>query len=189
MFRAIFNFLFGTKYDGIINLQEDAIEIKQKFIRPFTTSEFGLELIRKHEGLRLTAYKDTGGVWTIGYGYTLGVTPGMMITYEKAEELLKVYLKQQDESLSKLLSNIELNSQKQYDVISSFVYNVGIKQFSTSTFLKKIAEKNWLAAADQLIRIDPTGKYRGWIYDNGKAIKGLINRRLDEKKLFLEGSI
>lgn len=39
-----------------------------------------LELIKRWEGLRLEAYQDTGGIWTIGYGHTsdanLKVYPG-----------------------------------------------------------------------------------------------------------------
>ena len=31
-------------------------------------SDRGKALIKTFEGLKLTAYKDTAGVWTIGYG-------------------------------------------------------------------------------------------------------------------------
>ena len=47
-----------------------------------------LDLIGEFEGLRLKAYKDPVGIWTIGFGTTDGVTPGMTITKRKAEELM-----------------------------------------------------------------------------------------------------
>ena len=49
----------------------------------------GIELIKQFEGCRLKAYKCPAGVWTIGYGHTKGVTEGMTITEEEAEDLLK----------------------------------------------------------------------------------------------------
>ena len=44
------------------------------------TSHKGIDLIKEFEGLRLKAYKCPGGVWTIGYGHTAGVKPGMVIS-------------------------------------------------------------------------------------------------------------
>ena len=49
----------------------------------------GIDLIKKFEGCKLTAYKCPAGVWTIGYGHTKGVKKGQKITKEEAEELLK----------------------------------------------------------------------------------------------------
>lgn len=51
-------------------------------------SEKAYSLIRQFEGLRLTAYRCPAGIWTIGYGHTSGVVPGMAITKEQAEEFL-----------------------------------------------------------------------------------------------------
>src|SRR5579859_1737083 len=50
--------------------------------------ELASALIASFEGVRLTAYQDSGGIWTIGFGHTGGVTAGMTITFEKAQELL-----------------------------------------------------------------------------------------------------
>lgn len=44
-----------------------------------TTNQAGLKLIESFEGLRLTAYQDSVGVWTIGYGHTKGVKKGQTI--------------------------------------------------------------------------------------------------------------
>lgn len=52
------------------------------------TSQRGLSLIKSFEGLRLQAYQDSVGVWTIGYGATRGVKAGMKISKEQAERML-----------------------------------------------------------------------------------------------------
>ena len=54
----------------------------------FTTSQAGIDLIKSFEDCRLTAYQDSVGVWTIGYGHTNGVYAGMTITQAQAEEFL-----------------------------------------------------------------------------------------------------
>ncbi len=67
------------------------------------TSERGLALIRQFEGLRLAAYQDSVGVWTIGYGTTRGVKAGQAITAEQAEELLRADVATFEGELAKLL--------------------------------------------------------------------------------------
>jgi GH24 family phage-related lysozyme (muramidase) len=52
-----------------------------------TLQEFAAALIPVFEGERLKAYKDSGGVWTIGIGHTKNVTPNMVITPEQAQSL------------------------------------------------------------------------------------------------------
>jgi GH24 family phage-related lysozyme (muramidase) len=53
-----------------------------------TLAEFATALLAVIEGCRLTAYKDSGGVWTIGIGHTgPDVTPGLTITPQRAAEL------------------------------------------------------------------------------------------------------
>ena len=52
-------------------------------------SNTGLELIKRFEGCRLKAYQDSVGVWTIGYGHTVGVLNGQVITQAQADIYLK----------------------------------------------------------------------------------------------------
>ena len=52
------------------------------------TSKTGIDLIKHFEGCELYAYKCPAGVWTIGYGHTKGVEPGMQITDEDAHNML-----------------------------------------------------------------------------------------------------
>ena len=137
------------------------------------TSPKGIALIKEFEGLRLKAYKCPGGVWTIGYGHTAGVKPGMVITENQAEEYLKADLIAFEKYLNGL--GLALN-QNQFDALISFIYNVGTGNFSSSTLLRKIK----LNPQDNSI-ID---EFLKWVYSKGRVLPGLQRRRLAEMKLY-----
>lgn len=192
MLRKLFNLIFRTEYDGVIDLtpiETEKKDVLTTIAKPYAISQKGIDLIKLWEKLELEAYQDTGAVWTIGYGITAGVKEGMKITKEQAEKLLIDYITTQTIELNKILEEVNLLSQNQFDAISSFAYNIGVPQFSKSTFLKFLKESNWEKAANQLVRRDSKGIYHGWIYDNGKKIQGLIIRRKAEKELFLSALV
>lgn len=140
-------------------------------------SEDGLNLIKKSEGYRDTAYPDpaTGGEpWTIGYGHTRGVKEGDTCTEEQATEWLKedVYFA---EKCIKQSVKVDI-TQGQYDALVSFIYNVGCGNFRNSTLLRKLNEGDDVGAADEFIH---------WSKANGKTMKGLLTRREAERDLFL----
>ncbi|WP_180183704.1 lysozyme [Acinetobacter sp. YH01020] len=146
----------------------------------FDISDYGYSIIRESEGYRAQAYKDTGGVWTIGYGtikYPDGtkVKQGDTCTQGQAELWLINDCKWVDACLDKHIK-IQIN-QNQFDALASFVYNVGETAFVKSTMLSLINQSKLSLAANQFDR---------WIYDNGKVINGLVNRRAKEKQLFLK---
>lgn len=60
--------------------------------------------------------------------------------------------------------------------MASFIFNVGPTAFKNSTLLKKLNNNDIKGAA---------GEFDRWILDNGVIKKGLINRRKEEKELFL----
>ena len=88
------------------------------------TSDIGIKLITKFEGCKLVAYQDSGGVWTIGYGHTGGVTPGMIITNDIALLYLKSDLKNAEKYVRNY-DNIYHFTQNQFDALVSFTYNAG----------------------------------------------------------------
>lgn len=136
-------------------------------------SEKAYSLIRQFEGLRLTAYRCPVGVWTVGYGHTSGVVPGMVITKEQAEEFLK-----QDIAIVENIINAECPNlrQCQFDALVSFVFNVGGENFRKSTLLKKIkANPDDNSIMDEFLR---------WVYANGIVQPGLQKRRLAEMRLY-----
>ena len=136
-------------------------------------SEKGLALIRSFEGLRLLAYKDLGGVVTIGYGTTAGVKMGMEITRDEADRLLLEDAQRFADHVAALV-NVPLN-QNQTDALVSFVYNVGPAAFGKSTMLKLINQGLLEDAANQFLR---------WNRAGGQVLAGLTRRRVAEKALF-----
>ena len=53
-----------------------------------------IQAIKKFEGVSLSAYQDSKGVWTIGYGHTKDVKKGDRITQYQAEQFLREDLQQ-----------------------------------------------------------------------------------------------
>lgn len=142
-------------------------------------SSVGYNMIKKWEGVKLEAYQDVAGIWTIGIGtikYPNGVRvrKGDKITLEQALSYLKNDCLWVDRCLD---NSIKVPvTQNQFDALASFVYNVGETAFKTSTLLTKLNNKEYGAAADEFLR---------WVNAGGKKQKGLENRRQDERKLFL----
>ena len=137
------------------------------------TSPKGIALIKEFEGLRLKAYKCPGGVWTIGYGHTDGVRPGMVISERQAEDFLKA----EPIAFEKYLNDLRLAiNQNQFDALISFIYNVGTGNFSSSTMLRKVKAN----PLDNSIM----DEFRRWVYSKGRALPGLQRRRLAEMKLY-----
>ena len=137
------------------------------------TSRKGIDFIASHEGLRLNAYLCPAGVWTIGYGHTKGVREEQRITKAEAEAVLKRDVVDVENAVNKALSNL---NQNQFDALVSFVFNVGVGNFESSTLLKK-AKAN---PNDTAIRIE----FAKWRYSKGKELPGLVRRRAEEADLY-----
>lgn len=135
----------------------------------------------KEGGLYLKAYLDSGGVPTIGWGSTYDfdkqrpVKMGDTITEAQAQKWLVMETSQNAADIKSLvkvpLTNNQLNS------LISLVYNIGINAFRNSTMLKLLNSN--------ISKTIVANEFDKWVYDNGKKIQGLINRRIAEKKLFL----
>ena len=143
------------------------------------TSDKGIALIKQFEGCKLTAYQDSVGIWTIGYGWTQPVDgkpirAGMSINQETAERLLKTGLVSYENDVSRLVK-VRL-AQGQFDALMSFTYNLGARSLSTSTLLRKLNAGDYTGAADEFLR---------WNKAGGKVLNGLTRRREAERALFL----
>ena len=139
-------------------------------------SEAGLELIKKHEGCRLRAYQDSVGVWTIGYGHTLGVFESLTITQEEADRLLEADLIAAEKCLA---NTVPFGiTENQHAALCSFVFNLGCKALRDSTLLRKLSEGDDVGAADE---------FKRWTHAGGKILNGLVARRKAEMELFLCG--
>lgn len=141
------------------------------------TSDAGIALIKRFEGLELEAYPDpaTGAEpYTIGYGHTGNVSPGDRITEAAAELLLLDDLKEAEAAVERLVI-VPLND-NQFSALVSFVFNLGTGNFNGSTLLRRLNDGDYQAAALEF------GK---WIYGNGKPMAGLMRRREAERQLFV----
>jgi lysozyme len=108
--------------------------------------------LRRHEGCRLTAYKDTVGVWTIGYGHTKGVFPGMTITQEQAEEWLREGMLQHWEDARSVYKDLDKLDKVRQSVLINMAFNLGrakLAQFKNT--LRLIAEGNYSTAASNML--------------------------------------
>ena len=143
-----------------------------------TVSTAGINLICSFEGLRLNAYDDGVGVWTIGYGTTIypngiKVKRGDTCTTEQAKAYMAHDLKKFESAVNTAVV-VPIN-QNQFDALVSLAYNIGIKAFKNSTLLKKLNVGDIRGAAAQ---------FDVWNKAGGKVMQGLVNRRAVERKLF-----
>lgn len=133
-------------------------------------SNNGLALIKKFEGCKLTAYQDSIGVWTIGYGHTTGVSKGQTITPAQADIFLKADCANAEKSVN---SYTKYNwNQNQFDALVSFTFNCG------SGNLKTLLQNGARTIAQISTMITAYNKA------GGKVLQGLVNRRAAEKELF-----
>lgn len=134
----------------------------------------GVEFIEQHEGLRLVAYQDGGGIWTIGYGHTKGVYEGQEITEEEADALLVEDLRAVEHCIN---ANVTRGlTQKQYNAVGSFALNLGCTALRNSTLLRKLNAYDDVGAAKEFGR---------WNHIGSVVVAGLTKRRADEMELFL----
>ena len=135
----------------------------------------GTKILKFFEGCKLTAYQDSVGVWTIGYGHTKGVYAGMSITQEEAEQMLLTELEEYEGYVEKYVT-VPL-TQNQFDALVVWVYNLGPTNFRKSTLLKELNSGNYTAAGKEITR---------WNKAGGKVLAGLVKRREAAAELFNE---
>ncbi len=121
----------------------------------------------------LRKYK--GDPWTIGWGHTgPEVKYGLEWTQKQCDDALVKDVEEREPRLLALLNREP--TQKQFDALMSFFYNVGEKQFKDST-LRKLYNLGEITLASQ--------QFGRWIYSGGQRLEGLRVRRERERKLFL----
>lgn len=128
-----------------------------------------INLIKNFEGCRLTAYKDSVGVWTIGYGHTSGVKKGQVISQSKAEDFLKSDLARYEKNVDSFTERYHWN-QNQFDALVSFAYNIGSINQLTANGTRTIEQ-----ISEKITAYNKAG---------GKVLEGLTRRRKAEKELF-----
>ena len=141
-----------------------------------------VDIIKKFEGLRLEAYRDSTGVWTIGYGHTgAGVLGGIFITEEQATRYLVTDLAWADSTVRRAVG-VTLTEEQRAALIS-LTFNIGSGAFLSSTVLRRVNVRDFEGAADAFLMWNK-------ITVNGQKVisTGLKNRRERERAIFLTGT-
>ena len=147
------------------------------------TSLKGIDLIKKFEGLQYYPYRCPAGKLTIGYGHvinrkyydlTRAISP---ITQEKAEQFLDKDLKEVEATINYAVK-VDL-MQNQFDALASLIYNWGSYNFRSSKGLKKLNTGDYEASANEFF-----SEEKGVVKVNGRILKGLLNRRQAELRLW-----
>jgi len=117
--------------------------------RPTTTSEAGIARLAEREGFRLVAYPDTRGLWTIGVGHLSNdyfpVRPGLMISKEKALELLAHDLGEVERTINACV-HVDI-SQDQFDALASLGFNIGCRGLAHSSVIYRLNFGDYEGAA------------------------------------------
>jgi lysozyme len=154
-------------------------------------SDKALKMIAHHEGIRFKPYRCPAALHTIGVGHVLYAEQGAM----KMEDRLKFQLKPEDNriftleevnailayDLKRFVAGVQkycavgLN-QSRLDALVSFSFNVGLGTLQRSTLRQKHNRGDYQGAADEFLKYTKAG---------GKVLKGLVNRRNDERAIYL----
>lgn len=143
-----------------------------------TTNEV-VDYILSVERFEANAYLPTpNDCWTIGYGSTFyadgsPVRQGDTITRDAAAILFKETLRKTENDVNEKVT-VYLND-NQFSALVSFLYNVGIGNFNSSTLLQKLNNLDYKGAADEFPR---------WNKQNGVVLNGLTIRRAHEQSIF-----
>lgn len=148
-----------------------------------TISENGLSHVASEEGCRLKPYQCSADVWTAGLGHTQGVTENTKLTVQKAAELFVKDIAAAERVVNKHIT--QTASQGEYDMMVSFVFNLGAGNFTRSTLLKKFNQGDHQGACNE---------YPRWVFVNGKDCRlkqsncaGIPKRRATEQHVCLNG--
>lgn len=142
-------------------------------------SKPGRKFIMEREGVKLTAYRCSAGVLTIGAGHTTSagppaVTPGMRITAQESDEILANDLATFERVVNNAVTAPLM--QNQFDALVSLAFNIGGGAFAKSTLVRRLNERDYRGAADQFLV---------WNKAGGKVLRGLVTRRAAERAQFL----
>jgi lysozyme len=143
-----------------------------------TVAAAAIAIVGTYEGLSLTAYKDIVGVPTVCFGETRGVNMGDRYTKAECQTMLGDGLKDFEGRMRACLTAPDQIPDGPYVAFLSLSYNIGSGAFCKSTLVRKANAGDIKGACDQLLN---------WNRAGGKVVKGLTNRRQDERKICLEG--
>ena len=138
--------------------------------------ELTLDLVRRFEGCRLTAYRCPAGVLTIGWGETLGVQEGDVWTQQQADAVLLRRVGQFLLATLKRCPQLHAEAAGRLAACTSLAYNIGVGAFGASSVRRKAMRRDHAGAADAFLL---------WNKAGGRVLRGLTLRRQAERSRFL----
>lgn len=138
-----------------------------------------VSLVKRFEGLRLTQYTCPGGMLTIGYGHSTSAKTRMTITERMADSLLARDIRKAERLVNRYVKVPLKPHQKA--ALTSFAFNVNhrfhvTKSGKTPKFLRLLNRGDYVGCANELLK---------WKFANGKPLRGLLARRIEERRIFL----
>jgi lysozyme len=123
-------------------------------------------------GVEITAipYICPAGFWTIGYGH-LCDSKHPPITEAEAEVYLARDLQMALAATLRYCPVLATEPEGRLAAIVDFTFNLGAGRLQTSTLRRRVNQRDWVAAEQEL---------RRWIYGGGKVLPGLVARRIEE---------
>ena len=169
---------------GISTIEEDTVPNPVTSTGDLAPDKICFDFIKKWEGLKLEAYTDSAGIWTIGYGTIMYednacVKKGDVITKERAEHLLEWEVKLKAKGVNAVIKPASL-SQNQYNALVSFAYNTGSGALKSSTLLKRVKANPADATIRDAFMMWNKARVDGELIE----IAGLTNRRKEEADLY-----
>lgn len=143
-------------------------------VTTLSTSAQGIAYLHRKEGWRADAYLCPAGVWTIGWGRTRGVRPGMRATRESEEIEFRRDLAEFENAVNRWHTQYRF-TQNEFDALVSFAYNCGIGNLNRLT---QHGRRTKAQIADAILLYDKA---------NDKPLHSLTIRRREEREMFLRG--
>ena len=157
-------------------------------------SDAAKAMIAHHEGVRMRPYRCPALLWTVGVGHVIDPTHiavkfderrnlpipegwDRQLTMGEVDALLAQDLARFERGVARLCPSA-VNYQGRFDALVSFAFNVGLGNLQRSSLRMKHNRGEFEEAADEFMK---------WTKAGGKILKGLVNRRLDEQRLYLRG--
>jgi len=153
-----------------------------------------INLVKHHEGVRMRPYRCPALLWTVGVGHVIDPSHAKVpfaerrdlsipdnwdrsLTMDEVDAILAQDLARFERGVARLCPSA-VNHQGRFDALVSFAFNVGLGNLQRSGLRMKHNRGEFDAAADEFIK---------WSKAGGKVLKGLVNRRRDEQRLYLRG--
>lgn len=154
-------------------------------------SDKAIKMIQHHEGVRQKPYRCPAKLWTVGVGHVLYPEQGKLkledrdgfalrdadnrtFTMDEVNGILRSDLARFERGVGQYCP-VAL-TQGQFDGLVSFSFNVGLGTLQRSTLRQKVLRGDMEGAADEFLK---------YVLAGGKVLKGLVNRRNDERALFM----